>query len=138
VIDATRLVTCRMYHSWCEAFAGLSKNLFAAFDFRLLPYLFAWLWLAVLFLVPLLLLVLHILGLAPSAQTAPLLGCVGLALLLWLVSYQRLGLGLGLALLYPFTLLVIESIAFSSLVLTLSGRLTWKGRALLRQQWKWF
>ncbi len=137
MMDVTRLITCRMYQNGREAYSGLSKNLFAAFDCRILPYLFAWLWLAVMFLEPLVVLALHILGLAPTAQTAPLLVCVGFALAVWLVSYQRLGLGLGLALLYPFTLLVVEFIAFHSLALTLSGRLAWKGRILARPQWKW-
>lgn len=137
VMDATLLVTCRMYCSGREAFAGLSKNLFAAFDFSLLPYLFAFFWLAVIFLEPLLLLVLYILRLAPAVQIAPLLSCIGLGLALWLLPYQRRGLGWSLALLYPLTLVVMESIALHSLLLTLSGRLTWKGRTLLHKQWKW-
>jgi len=138
VMDVTRLISCRMYHSGHEAYAGLCKNLFAAFGFRFLPYLFVWLWLAVTFLEPPLVLGLHGLGLAPQAQTTPILACMGLALALWLISYRRLRLPLYLAVFYPVTLLAIETVAFSSLWLTVTGRLAWKGRALVRPQCRWF
>jgi chlorobactene glucosyltransferase len=137
VLDATRLISCRMYSSSREAFGGLSKNLFAAFGFRLLPYLFAWLWLAVMFLEPPLLLGLHALGLAPYAQAWLILLCMGLSLALWLVPYERLGLSWYLGALYPLTLLVIELVAARSLWLSVTGRLVWKGRALVRPPLRW-
>jgi chlorobactene glucosyltransferase len=138
VLDATRLISCRMYGSGREAYGGLCKNLFAAFGFRVLPYLFAWLWLAMMFLEPPLLLGAHALGLAPQAQAVPILLCMGLSLALWLVPYQRLGLPWYLGALYPLTLLVIEWVAACSLRLSVTGRLVWKGRALVRPQLRWF
>jgi chlorobactene glucosyltransferase len=127
-----------MYGSGHEAYGGLCKNLFAAFGFRVLPYLFAWLWLAMMFLEPPLLLGAHALGLAPQAQAVPILLCMGLSLALWLGPYQRLGLPWYLGALYPLTLLVIEAVAACSLWLSVTGRLTWKGRALMRPQFRWF
>jgi chlorobactene glucosyltransferase len=137
MIEAADLITCRMYTTSEEAFAGFSKNLFAAFGFHLLLYLFAFTWLFVLFWEPLVVLVLYVLGLAPYAQPALLVVCLGLSLLLWLVPYRRMGFPLLLALLYPVTVLANEIVAFRSLLLSLSDRLIWKGRKLPRPRWKW-
>jgi chlorobactene glucosyltransferase len=137
VMDVTQLISCRMYRSGREAFAGLSKNLFAAFGFRLLPYVLIWLWLAVMFWEPLAVLAAYVLGLAPHAQPASLLVCILLSLLVWLIPYFRLGVPPGLAFGYPIMLLVLELVAFSSLWLTLTHRLNWKDRKIASPHWKW-
>jgi chlorobactene glucosyltransferase len=131
------LLSCRMYAGGREAFNGFVKNFFAVFDFRLLTYLFVFIWLAVMFWRPLILLALWILGQAPQARLEELVVCISLSVLLWLVPYMMLGIPYGLALLYPLTILVIELVAFESLRLTLTGRLSWKGRALDPPTWKW-
>lgn len=132
------LITCRMYRNSREAFRGLEKNLFAAFDFRLLPYSFVFLWLAVMFWEPLIVLGLMIFGQAPQARANELAICIGISLLLWMVPYIELGIPLRLAFLYPITLLTNEVVAFQSLRLSLAGRLTWKGRTLTQPHWRWF
>jgi chlorobactene glucosyltransferase len=137
MIDARSLVRCRMYDSGRAAYAGLGKNLFAAFGSRLIPYLFVWIWLAILFLKPPALLALSLLGLASYAHLWLLVCCIGTALALWLIVYRHLGHPAYLALLYPITLVAVEWVALSSLWLTLTGRLKWKGRTLIRPQWKW-
>jgi chlorobactene glucosyltransferase len=132
MMRAVDLISCRMYRNGREAVAGLSKNLFAAFGFRLAPYLFAWLWLALMALAPVVTLGLYGLGAAPDVPLAATLTCIGLALLLWSVPYRALGLPLYLAGLYPVIVLVMQGVAWRSLWLSLTGRLTWKGRALTR------
>jgi hypothetical protein len=52
VAHVADLVSCRMYHSGREAIDGFTKNLFAVFDYRLLQYLFAFIWLMVMFWEP--------------------------------------------------------------------------------------
>ena len=52
VTYAADLISCRMYHGSIEAVNGFTKNLFAAFNFRLLPFVFVFAWLAVMFLKP--------------------------------------------------------------------------------------
>jgi chlorobactene glucosyltransferase len=131
------LISCRMYSGNREAFSGFAKNLFAAFDFHLSIFAFVFLWLAVMFWEPLIILVLSAVGVAPQARYDELAVCIGLSLLVWLIPYGELGVPLGLALLYPINLLAAEAVAFQSLYLTLVGRLTWKGRVLARQHWKW-
>jgi chlorobactene glucosyltransferase len=138
VLHGTDLVACRMYSGSWEAYDGFSKNLFAAFDFRLVSYLFSFLWLAVMFWEPLVILALFVLGRAPHARGDQLAICIGFSVLLWLIPYWELGVPIYLAPLYPLTLLANEVVAFRSLYLSLAGRLIWKGRPLARPRWKWF
>lgn len=138
MVTLTDLVACRMYRSGEEAAAALSRNLFAAFGFRVIPYVFAWVWLLVLFLKPFLDLGLYAAGLTIGVPVAAVLGCIGLALLVWLVPYRQLGLPLLPALLYPITMLVMGAVALRSLWLGLRGRLTWKDRAVGRPRLRLF
>ncbi len=132
------LVCSHMYHGGQQAFQGFSKNYFAAFDFRLLPYLFVFCWLAVMFWHPLVVLALFLSGMVPLAQPAALAACIGLSLALWVIPYWRLGFGVHLALLYPVTLLAIERLAINSLWCSLTGQLSWKGRRLASMRWRLF
>jgi chlorobactene glucosyltransferase len=135
--NLTDMITCRMYSERGAAYGGFAKNYFAAFGFRLLPYLFVFAWLAVMFWEPLIILALFLLGLAPQARLIELLACIGLSLLVWLIPYPAMRLPSGLGLFYPLTILANEVVAFRSLRLSLAGRLTWKGRRLPRPKWKW-
>jgi chlorobactene glucosyltransferase len=137
VAGVTDLISCRMYHQSQEAYHGFTKNLFAAFDFSLLKYLFIFIFLAYLFWRPLLTLAALALGWVQAARITDLLVCIGLSLLLWLIPYLYLRGPWGLALLYPLIILAVEVVAFQSLRLSLTGRLTWKGRPLARPKWKW-
>jgi chlorobactene glucosyltransferase len=137
VMKVTDLITCRMYRGSREAFDGFGKNLFAAFDFHFLSFSFVFLWLAVMFWEPLIVLALSVFGRAPQSRTDELAICVGLSLLLWLIPYLELGIPFSLAFLYPITLLANEVVAFQSLRLSLSGRLSWKNRKLARPHWRW-
>jgi chlorobactene glucosyltransferase len=137
VMNVSDLITCRMYRGSREAFDGFAKNLFACFDFHLFGYLFVFLWLAVVFLEPLVVFLVFLLGFAPTAVLSELVICIGLSMLLWLIPYAELGIPAYLALFYPVTILANEVTAFQSLRLTIKGRLYWKGRSLYRPKWKW-
>jgi hypothetical protein len=114
------------------------KNLFAAFENRLLPYLFAFAWLAVMFWEPLIILGLLFLRRAPEAQTSALVACAGLSFLLWLISFIDMRLPFGLASLYPLIILANELAAFESLRKSLFGGIVWKDREVPRSHWRWF
>jgi chlorobactene glucosyltransferase len=131
------LVSCRMYHSSREAMDGFTKNLFAAFDYRLLPFLFAFIWLLVMFWEPLVVLAVLGSGLVTQAQPTAVVACLALSTLLWLLPYGEMRIPFFLAFLYPFTILANTGVAFRSLVHSLSGRLTWKGRSIAQTRWKW-
>ncbi len=138
VINITNLVSCRMYLGSQNAFDGFTKNLFAAFDFRLGEFLFVYLWLGALFLEPLVILAARLLGLAPSASYSELVICISLSMLIWCIPYWALRFPLILGLVYPITMLANIGAAIQSLLLSLTGRLVWKGRRLPRPQLRLF
>lgn len=137
LVDAAGIVSCRMYRGGREAHLGLAKNLFAAFDCRLVPYLLAWLWLATVFLGPVALTCLWAAGRLSLTEVGPSLVSMGLSVGLLLLAYSRLGLPGWLALLYPATILAMESVVFRSLWLSFRGRLAWKERTLPTPHWRW-
>lgn len=137
VVSLSDLITCRMYPGGREAVHGFTKNLFAAFDFRLLIYLFVFLWLAILFWTPPIVLIILTFGQAPAASATELAVCMGLSLLLWMIPYREMGVSFYLGFLYPITVLANEVVAIRSLIFSLTDRLTWKDRALNKPKWKW-
>lgn len=130
------LISSRMYTNGDQAIRGFTKNYFAAFDNRLLPYGFVFLWLGGMFWLPPVVLALALLGFAPQADIAAVITCIGLSELLWMIPYQQMGFGTSLALLYPITLFFSEVIAWKSLWLTITGQLSWKGRKVGRSLWR--
>jgi chlorobactene glucosyltransferase len=137
VMNITDMVACRMYCSSKDAFAGFSKNLFACFGFRLLPFLFAYIWLGLLFLEPFFILATKLLGIAQTASLIELGVCIGLSFMVWCLPYIELGFPPLLSLLYPITMIANEVVALKSLIDSVRGRLSWKGRLLTSQKWKW-
>jgi chlorobactene glucosyltransferase len=137
VMNITELISCRMYLGGQDAFTGFAKNLFATFNFRLGEFLFVYLWLGALFLHPWIILAAKMVGFAHSASYFELALCIGLSLLVWCIPYWELKLPLILGIIYPITMIANEGAALQSLVFSLSGRLSWKGRLLPRPKWKW-
>lgn len=135
VVDLGGVVSCRMYRNLREAVDGFSKNLFAAFDFRLVEYVFVWLWLMLLVWEPLVMLALRGLGWGGALfATWPAAVAVAEMVVLWTVALSRLRFPRYLALLYPVGLSSLTLVAFRSLWLTLTGRARWKDRPLPRQR----
>lgn len=132
------LVTCRMYHTGREAVDGFTKNLFAVFDYRLIPYMFAFLWLLAMFWEPLFVLALGLSGKGYLSPPVSIAGCLAGAVLVWMIPYINLGIPFELAFLYPFTILANVVVAFRSLIFTLGGKNKWKERSLARVRWKLF
>jgi chlorobactene glucosyltransferase len=133
LVDVTGLVSCRMYRGGREAYEGFSKNLFAVFDHKLLPYAFVWIYLGYVHVEPFVALGLH-LAFPESVPWHPALlaTTVALALVHWVFTYAYFKLPLWPALLYPLTMLVFDAVAFRSFVRTLSRTTSWKGRSLVR------
>jgi hypothetical protein len=126
-----------MYRSSQRAYEGLTKSLFGAFGYRLLPYVFIVLWLVYLAWVPIVVSALWLARLAPLANPVILLACLVLAFLTWLIAYIEIRVPFYLALLYPFTILSNALVMLRSLVFTLGGKLRWKDRPLDKPRWKW-
>jgi len=138
LVDAGQRIRCRMYQDFSQAYEGLSKNLFAVFDYHVLFFVLIWAWLGVVFLEPPLLLALSLVG-VPLAGFSPglAIAAMALALLLWGLFCWRFGFPLYLAGLYPVIMALVIFIALRSLLLTLRGRTTWKGRTLSRPKIHW-
>ena len=60
IVDAGAYVSCRMYLNFREAMEEFTKNLFAVFDYRLLPYFLVWVWMGFLVGEPIVILVTRI------------------------------------------------------------------------------
>ncbi len=137
--DATADVRCRMYHNAAEVFEGFSKNLFAGFGYRLLPFAFVWAWLAIIFLLPPGVVLLRLAGAAIPTPDLAIAGAgVAGGLALWTLSHVRFGFPLYLVPLYPVSILLALIIAGRSVALAVTGRATWKGRTLLQPKVRWW
>jgi chlorobactene glucosyltransferase len=136
--DGGMQVSTRMYRNFRQSFEGLSKNLFAAFDYRILPFLFAWLWMGYLFWRPFIELGASLTGIQNSQLDSffavlSILGSLALwCLVTWRMRFPRL-----LFLLYPFIILLTVLIALRSVYLSLRGRASWKGRSLSKATVRW-
>jgi len=131
------LISCRMYDNSLEAYSGFVKNLFAAFDFRVLPFFFVFGWLFVMFWGPIIILILSLIGFAPYAKLFVILASIGLSIIIWLLPYLELKVPWTIALLYPVTILANIGAAIQSFRQTIAGNLVWKDRPIGRQKWKW-
>ena len=133
--DGGSRIRCRMYRNFLQVFEGYSKNLFPGFDCNISAYTLLWLWVAVAFLEPPAILLAGLSGAAISGLSLALAGlAVVISVLLWGLSHRRFGFPFYLALCYPLTVLLAMAIAVWSLVLTLAGRSTWKGRRVVKQK----
>lgn len=138
LLDATEHVSCRMYRGFFEVVEGFSKNVFAFFDYRFLPYVVAWSLLGVIFLEPALALGAYLAGFKLT-EFPPNMAAVAvvLSVLLWALALRRFRFPLYLAVLYPITISLWLLVVVRSMVLTMRGQTTWKGRDLVRPAMRW-
>lgn len=137
LVDAGPVVQCRMYTNLREAVDGLSKTLFGAINFRLgLVFLFSLL-LAVLFCLPPWLVLKSIVVPLPRALVGQAGTALVLAFLSWAIASLRFRLPWYTAFLYPLISGLSIFIFLRSAYLTLTGRVSWKGRRLGRPKLRW-
>jgi len=136
--DGRDLIRCRMYKDFRQVYEGFSKNLFAVFNYKLIITLFIWIWLSIVFFSPLVVLCLWFASVhIPSLSIILAAASVAIAALLWGITYWRFSFPLYLIFLYQVSMILIFVIATSSIILTTTGRTTWKGRTLIRQEVHW-
>ncbi|MGC8894565.1 MAG: glycosyltransferase [candidate division WOR-3 bacterium] len=137
--DGTDRVSCRMYWNFREAYEGFTKNVFAAFDYAIIPFFFVYFWLTLVFWVP----IFHLLGgalgfVAPGSATGFNFLAILFSLLLWGVSCWRSGIPVYFVILYPVTIAIISWIALRSMVFAITGKATWKDRTLVKYRVRWW
>ena len=131
LVDGTDHIHCRMYRDFRSSAAGLTRSLFAFFTQNVPLYVFAWTWIGIVFLEPIIMLALHGLGFRPSVFPASLAWVAVLeATLLFLLIYLRFRFPLYLALFYPLQVSILVWLAFRSLLATRRGTAGWKDRSL--------
>jgi len=128
LLDGKNAYQVRQYKSFRELYEGHTKNLFAGFANNVTVFSLVWLWLVIVFWLPLA-------GLACSLllPAGPLIlwlssGCAILSLLIWFLTYIKFGFPLYLIILYPVIITLMAYMAAGSMFLNLSRKATWKGR----------
>jgi chlorobactene glucosyltransferase len=138
LLDGTEHLTCRMYHNFSDVVEGFSKNLFAFYNYRILPFFLTLALLGFAFVEPALALINRQLGLPVNLFT-PALARIAVfeSLLLWGIAFRRFKFPLYLILLYPISMALFILIALRSFLLTVTGSATWKDRTLERAVVRW-
>lgn len=136
--DGSGHTSTRMYRDFRQAYEGFSKNLFAAFDYRILPFLFAWLWMGYLFFRPPIEMVITALA-TPENDMLLLLCAVAIleSLALWALAVLPFRFPAYLFLCYLPIVFMSVWIALRSVALSLRGQTTWKGRRIERSNIRW-
>lgn len=131
LVDGTGHIHCRMYRDFRSSTDGLTRSLFAFFTNNVPLYIFAWTWIGIVFLEPIVILILHGLGFRTAFFPAALAwAAVVEAILLFLLIYLRFRFPVYMVLFYPLTITVLVWLAFRSLIATLRGTAGWKERSL--------
>lgn len=130
IANATEYVSCRMYHSFREAFDGFAKNYFAIFDYRILVSLFVWPWLAITTWTP-------YVALALGVWIEISLVILFLQAVLWLIVVVRYGAPWMVIFFHPFIVSLAVVISFVSMYRALAGKAYWKGRELIAPSIRW-
>lgn len=130
VADATHLVSCRMYRSFREVWAGFSKNMYPAMSARPVTLFMYLLMHTVLYVLPAVFVAAALItGSLTVAGFALPLGQLALAAATRLVISLRFGLPLGQAFMQPLSSLLGMAISINSVHWYYTGGgMQWKGR----------
>ncbi len=131
IVDATSLVSCRMYTNLEEVFDGFSKNLFATFSRKILIYIPVWLWLSIVFILPVIVIGLALAGWVFSKEILFLsFLTVVLSLVVWSITHLRFRYPIYLTFLYPLSVFLWVLMAIRSMLATIARQNKWKGRVI--------
>ena len=139
LMNGKNLVTCRMYRGSKQVWDGFGKNLFSIIGYRILPHLFIWLWTALIFVAPVVLLIASLFSPVVISSDVAFRAAAAyiLALIMWLIMLGKFGLPIYLAFFYPAAVFMTAVVAQRSMALHLLGRASWKDRALGRVPKRW-
>jgi chlorobactene glucosyltransferase len=138
MMDATDCVSTRMYRGFVSAWQGFSKNFFAIFDCRLIPALFVWCWMLLITWQPLIEAAMGVVRLNFNGQFYAAVVTILFAVIIWSVVAVKVKLPIKIVFLYPLTMTVASGLGFASIILTILGKTSWKGRMLPRCRIKFF
>lgn len=130
LLDGYRHISCRMYTNYDQLWHGLTKSTFATFNSSPLFTILSYLTILAVFIGPLAILVSAIFISFPVKVIIMAAIAVSLTLFLWILSLIRFHFPLYLVLSYPASVVFMTIIGIASMVLTLQGKATWKGRVM--------
>ena len=137
VVDGTEFVKCRMFSSFRESHAGFSRSLFGAMGYKIIPFLFMWTWILIVFWQPVVLILLYLFNGYGNFLRASLIA-VAMSYILFFITFKRFGFSFFSVVLYPLIVLIAYTAAIRSLVNGIRGRSVWKGRVVIKQKVKFF
>ncbi len=139
LVDGSEYISCHMYDTYSQISEGFSKNLFSVFGCKIIPYILIWVFIALIFLNPLSNLILKIAGIYVSGESIKLsIAAIFLTILLFGNAYKRFNYPLIYILFYPICVSLWFIMAMNSMILTILGKTTWKGRRLIKPVVRWF
>ncbi|OQB47580.1 MAG: GalNAc(5)-diNAcBac-PP-undecaprenol beta-1,3-glucosyltransferase [Firmicutes bacterium ADurb.Bin153] len=125
--DATRMISCKMYGGFKEAVRGFSKNVFSAFNYRVLPFVLVWLAAVTCIVTPVLYLILVDYYANPALANQAMI-LVVLSLAIWFLTYWKTRVPYYLTLVYPMSMFIWFYVSMNSVYLSITGKSFWKGR----------
>ena len=120
----TRVVSCRMYHSFSEVWGGFSKNLFGLVRYKTLPFFILMLGLFIMCALPYI-----TVGFAPLRAPSIIAITMNIALRMVLALKYRHPFWTSV-ILHPFGVLLTLLIGINSFFQVRRGRPQWKGRQI--------
>lgn len=131
IVDACNYISCRMYSSMHDIYEGFSKSLFEMFGKNILLYIPIWTFLSLVFIFPVVLLGLALSGTnVPETTVVLALVTVGCSIILWAMTHIRFRYPIYLTFLYPVSVFLWVLMAMRSMIMTIAGQTTWKGRTI--------
>ena len=137
LLDASNLVSCRMYHNLSEAVQGFTKNYFALFGYKILVGLFVWVWLAIITWHPIITVLNHLLNSTFNNPFWYAIISIIASSFLWFLTSMKFGFPLYLFLFYPLIITTSIFIGLRSMLMTMTGKTVWKGRQIKRTKFRW-
>ncbi len=134
LIDASNLVSCRMYHNFSEAVQGFTKNYFALFGYKILVALFVWVWLTIITWHPIIAVLNHLQNSSFNNPFWYAIISIIASSFLWFLTSLKFGFPLYLFLFYPLIFTTSIFIGFRSIIMTITGRSVWKDRRLKKSK----
>lgn len=137
ILDATNLISSRMYCNFTEALEGFTKNYFAIFGYKILLNVFIWMWIGLITFQPIVIFVTNLLRANYNSDFIYSVISVGITCFMWLLLAIKFRFPLHIFLLYPLTIAMAIFIGFRSMILTMTNRALWKGRRLKSAKVRW-
>lgn len=137
LLDASHLITSRMYYNFSEAIEGFSKNYFALFSYKILIALFVWFWVGLITYHPIINLISTIIAHNIKSNSICSAASILLTIILWLMTSIKFSLPKHLCFLYSITVGISIFIGIRSMYLTIANKSVWKKRVLKKVKIRW-